>query len=93
MEEIKKSWQTTATGSLADWKLSPCPSSRLREISLLQSREKCQHPKHLTKGERTPCWQCLDKDCSQGGGGSPGLKSGDFYSSPARSTVVLCYLG
>lgn len=49
--------------------------------------------KHSPRWERTPCWPDLGKHSSTDGGGSPGLKSGDFCSSPATSFVMLCYLG
>lgn len=65
--KIKKSQQTTAAGSLADWYLSPGHSSRQREIRLLQTKEKGQ-----------PSWErtlLLGKPSSQSSGGSPGLKS------------------
>lgn len=93
MGEIKKLWQTTTAGSLADRKLSPGHSSRLREIRLLQSRKEYQPAKHLPRWEKTPCWPDLGKHSSTDGGESPGLKSGDFCSSPAASFVMLCYLG
>ena len=56
--EIKKSRQTTAAGSLADWKLSPAPSSTLREIREFQSRK---NPRQ----EETPHWPHLGKPAAR----------------------------